>query len=78
MIIDFVSFGALREYAYSNILNILPPKHENLQIKNSDLFRISAQNIDCGYLLEPLRWGDSNEYPPSPFLSRTKEKSIPL
>ena len=25
------------------------------------IFLISAQNIDCGYLLEPLR-GGSNEY----------------
>ena len=32
-------------------------------MKNSDIFHISAQNIDCGYLLEPPRWGGSNEYP---------------
>ena len=31
--------------------------------KNSDIFHISAQNIDCGYLLEPSCWGGSNEYP---------------
>ena len=30
-------------------------KHENFQIKNSDIFHISAQNIDCGYSLEPPR-----------------------
>ena len=30
------------------------------QIKNSDIFQISAQNIDCGYSLEPPRRGDSN------------------
>ena len=35
------------------ILNILQPKKENFQIKNSDIFHISAQNIDCGYSLEP-------------------------
>ena len=28
----------------------LPPKTENFQIKNSNIFHISAQNIDCGYL----------------------------
>ena len=28
-------------------------KTENFQIKNSDIFHISAQNIDCGYSLEP-------------------------
>ena len=38
----------------SNILEILPPKNENFQIKNSDIFHISAQNIDCGYSLEPV------------------------
>ena len=54
----------LRKHAYSNILKILPPK-QNFQIKNSDIFHISAQNIDCGYSLEPLRRGGSNEYPQS-------------
>ena len=40
-------------------------KNENFQIKNSDIFHISAQNIDCGYSLEPPRRGGSNEYPQS-------------
>ena len=31
--------------------------------KNSDIFHISAQNIDYGYSLEPPRRGGSNEYP---------------
>ena len=44
---------ALRKHAYSNILRILPPKNENFQMKKSGSFHISAQNIDCGYLLEP-------------------------
>ena len=34
-------------------IEILPPKNEYFQIKNSDIFHISAQNIDCGYSLEP-------------------------
>ena len=42
-------------------------KNENFQIKNSDIFHISAQNIDCGYSLEPPRRGGSNEYPQSMF-----------
>ena len=29
------------------------------------IFHISAQNIDCGYSLEPPRRGGSNEYPQS-------------
>ena len=36
-------------------MKILPPKTENFHIKNSDIFHISAQNIDCGYSLEPPR-----------------------
>ena len=46
---------SLRKHAYSNILKILPPKNENFQIKSSDIFHISAQNIDRGYSLEPPR-----------------------
>ena len=53
----------IRKYAYSNILKILPPNNEKFQIKESDIFHISAQNIDCGYSLEPPRRGGSNEYP---------------
>ena len=42
----------LRKHAYSNVLKILQPKNENFQIKISDIFHISAKNIDCGYALE--------------------------
>ena len=57
----------LQKHAYTNILKILPLKNANFQIKNSDIFHISAQNIDCGYSLEPPRRGGSNEYPQSMF-----------
>ena len=59
----FVEHISLRKHAYLNILKILPLKNENFQIKNSDIFLISAQNIDCRYSLEPPRRGGSNEYP---------------
>ena len=55
--------ASLRKHAYSSILKISPPKTESFQIKNSDIFHISAQNIDYGYSLEPPRRGGSNEYP---------------
>ena len=42
-------------------------KNENFQMKSSGSFHISAQNIDCGYLLELHRRGGSNEYPQSMF-----------
>ena len=67
---------SLRKHAYSNILQILSPKNENFQIKNSDIFHVSAQNIDCGYSLEPPRRGGSNEYPQSMFLSRNKKNNV--
>ena len=67
---------SLRKHAYSNIQKILPPKSENIQIKNSDIFHISTQNIDCGYSLEPPRRGGSNEYPQSMFLSRNKKNNV--
>ena len=57
----------LRKHAHSNILKILSPKNEKNQIKNSNIFHVSAQNIDCEYSLEPPRWGGSNEYSQSVF-----------
>ena len=57
-------------------MQVLPPKNENFQIKNSDIFHVSAQNIDCGYSLEPPRRGGSNEYPQSMFLSRDKTNNV--
>ena len=61
----------LRKQTYSNVQKILTPKNENFQIKkNSDIFHISAQNIDCGYSLEPPRRGGSNEYPQTIFFEQ--------
>ena len=53
-----------------------PPKTENFQIKKRWYFYISAQNIDCGYALEPPRRGGSNAYPQSMFLSRNKKDNV--
>ena len=67
---------SLRKHAYSNILRILPPKNQNFQMKTSCSSHISAQNIDCGYSLEPPRRGGSNEYPQSMFLNRNKKITV--
>ena len=67
-----ILLAALRKHAYSNIKKISPPKTENFQMKNSDIFHISAQNIDCEYSLELPQWGGSNKYPQSMFLSKYK------
>ena len=66
----------LRKHAYSNILKILQPNKGKFSDKNSDIFQISAQIIDCGHSLEPPRRGGSNEYPQSMFLSRNKKNNV--
>ena len=38
--------------------------------ENSDIFHISAKNIDCGYSLEPPRRGGSYKYPQSMFFQQ--------
>ena len=50
----------------------------NFQQKSFDIFLIFAQNIDCGYKLEPPRRGGSNEYPQSMFWSKNKKIGMPL
>ena len=66
----------LRKHAYSNILKILPPKNEQFQIKNSYISHTSAQNIDCGYSLEPPLRGGFNEYPQSMLFSRNQKANV--
>ena len=51
-------------------------KNYKIWMKNSDIFYISAQNIDCGNSLEPPRRGGSNEYPQSMFLSKNKKNNV--
>ena len=48
-------------------------KNENFHWKFFYIFLICAQNIDCGYTLEPPRRGGSNEYPQSMFWSKNKK-----
>ena len=44
--------------------------------KHSDIFHISAQNIDWQYLLESSCRGSSNKYPQSMFLSINKKNNV--
>ena len=53
---------------YGNFYNQIKEKN---QTKNTDIFHISAQNIDCGYSLEP-----PNEYPQFMFLNRNKKNNV--
>ena len=50
-------------YKYMYIGNFTTKKTQDFSDKISDIFHISAQNIDCGYSLEPPHRGGSNEYP---------------
>ena len=49
-------------------------KNGKFSDKNSDIFHISAENVDFGYSLEPPR--GSNEYPQSMFFSRNKKNNV--
>ena len=61
------------EKSYSNILKILIPKTENIQIKKSDIFQVSAQKIDSGCSTEPPGRGGSNEYLQSMFWAEIRK-----
>ena len=50
-------------------------KNENFSVFFFYIFLIFAQNIDCGYTLEPPRRGGSNEYLQSMFWSKNKKTS---
>ena len=51
-------------------------KNWKISDKTIWFFHISAQNIDCGYSLEPPRRGGSNEHPQFMFLCRNKKINI--
>ena len=56
---------------YKEIFKVV--KKRKFSAENFDVFLIFAQNIDCGYTLEPPRRGGSNEYPQSMFWSKNKK-----
>ena len=75
MIVCDRTSGTTAAIAYSlrklaHVINrdfVLNLKFENFQLKVFDIFLVLAQNIDCGYTLEPPCRGGSNEYPQSMF-----------
>ena len=69
------SFTITKTRLFKHIENFTT-KNWKFSDKSSDIFHISAQNIDCGYPLEPPRQGGSNEYPQSMFLSRNKKNNV--
>ena len=63
----------LRKLVHAINTDFLALQIENFQQKIFDIFLIFAQNIDCGYTLEPPRQGGSNEYSQSMFWSKNKK-----
>ena len=70
---NFSDLNITKTCLFKYIENFATKKKRKIFSKNSDIFHISAQNIDCGYLLELPQWGSSNQYPQSMFLSRNKK-----
>ena len=65
--------SALRKLAHAINRDFLAQKMKIFSRKMFIFFLIFAQNIDCGYTLEPPRRGGSNEYPQSMFWSKNKK-----
>ena len=58
---------------FKYIENFTTKKKGKFSDKNSDIFHVSAQNIDYGYSLEPSRRGGSNAYPQSMFWTEIRK-----
>ena len=58
----FSPFTKTRLFKY---IEYFTSKNWKFSDKKTDIFHISASNIDCGYSLEPPCRGSSNEYPQS-------------
>ena len=64
----------LRKHAHAIYRDFFRCKNKKKRsLENVGIFNILAQNIDCGYTLEPPRRGCSNEYPQSIFRIKNKE-----
>ena len=66
----FYHFENMPIWIYSKFYH---QKQWKISDKNSSIFYIFAQNIDCGYSLEPPRWGGSNECPQSIFRAEIRK-----
>ena len=67
-----VSYNAVKYITKTYLYNVDPLKPHFYIVRLGFtgvyiIFLISAQNIDCGYSLEPPRRGGSNKYPQSMF-----------
>ena len=61
---------SLHKHTYSNIYRKFYNQKRKIFRQKIDIFYIPAQNIDCGYSLEPPWWGSSYKYPQSMFFRK--------
>ena len=69
----FFNFTKIRLFKYEYAEKFRTKKGKYSDKKNPDLFHISAQNIDCGYSLEPPWRSGSNKYPQSMFWAEIRK-----
>ena len=74
--IEFLSPLRKLAHAINRDFFQLKKKNENSIRIFFYIFHIFAQNIDCGYALEPPRRGGSNEYPQCMFWSKNKKDTL--
>ena len=53
MLLAFKKGETLRKHAHAIYRNFHSCKNYNLHMKKCDIFLFFAQNIDCGYTIEP-------------------------
>ena len=76
MILQWLFYYTITKIRLFKYIENFTTKNWKFSDKNSDIFHISAQNIDCGYSLEPPRRGGSNKYPQSLIFSRNKKNNV--
>ena len=72
----YKTIDAIKKTRLFKYIENFTSKNWKFSDKNSEIFRIPTQNIDCVYSLEPPQWGGSNEYPQSMFLSKTQQNDV--
>ena len=69
---------SLRKHAHATYGCVFSCKNRNIHQKDVDVFIVFAQNIDCGYTIEPPRRGGSNKYQQSMFWIENKKSRYTL
>ena len=65
--------SSLRKHVHAVYIDFFSSVKIEISPEKNDIFNVFAQNILCGYMLEPPHRGSSNEYPQSMFWSENKK-----